>query len=96
MPNTSWLTDAITESVNEVIELLEEVFQDDDLGLGLLEYRVPQEILRQRFTEVAQAVDLREYERLSDEFAQDFGEDELQRQMKLAVQRKRRDNGRTA
>lgn len=88
MPNTSWLTDAIIEAVDEALDILTELLEDEDMGLGILEWKVPQDILRQRFMEIAETVDLAEYERLSGEFVQDFGEEELQRQMGLASRRK--------
>lgn len=84
---TSFLTDAITEAVDEVMEILTELFEDEDMGLGILEVKVPQEVLRQRFMEVASQVDLTEYERLQGEFVQDFGEDEYYRQGQLAGRR---------
>ena len=90
---TSFLTDAITECVDEIMEILSELFEEEDMGLGILEFKVPQDILRQRFTEIATAVTLDEHMQLSDGFIQDFGEQELQRQTQLAVTRKRGTNG---
>lgn len=84
---TSWLTEAITEAVDEVMELLTEIFDDEEFGLGILEVKVRQEVLRQRFEEVARSVSLEEYEQLAAGFVQDFGEDEYQRQAMLMGRR---------
>jgi hypothetical protein len=83
--------DLLAEFVSIAREAVDEIMKDME-ELGFVPTKLKQEELRARFMEIANTVDINEYVMGRDAFVAEFGQNEWDKQAKLA--RERQENGR--